>query len=222
MENNVFPTRAGSYHLNEKQASVETNTKGKKATAPSFGFAELTRSCTWRHSNHSSASVEGVEGECALVSLLCLYSGVYQQRGSCCEQPRGKPALPNRGLASDGESGVRTASAGSALGREVQLGPASRKKGSLFFAFSFWCQGKGPAAGPAPRYRRSRLLASPIVFSSGGRGFQLPPVMGLCPARRKSPPKEQPSCILIDGKDLQIRLAWPTALLFLSPISLIQ
>lgn len=77
---------------------METNTKGKKAAAaPSFGFAELTRCCTWRHSNHSSASMEGVEGERALTSLLCLYSGVYQQLGGCCEQPHGKPALPNGG-----------------------------------------------------------------------------------------------------------------------------
>lgn len=82
---------------------METNTKGKKATAPSFGFAELTCSCTWRHSNHNSASMEGVEGERALISPLCLYSGDYQQLGSCCKQPCGKLALPNRGFASDGE-----------------------------------------------------------------------------------------------------------------------
>lgn len=75
------------------------------------------------------------------------------------------------------------------LGREVQLAPASRKKGSLFFTFSFWCQGKGPAAGPAPGYHRSRLLASPTVFSSSSHSFQPLLVMGLCPAWRENPPR---------------------------------
>lgn len=54
-------------------------------------------------------------------------------------------------------------------------------------------------------------------------GYHTVAVVGCsCPQGWGQSPQEQPLCVLIDGKGLQKRPAWPIALLFFSPLSLIQ
>lgn len=88
-----------------------------------------------------------MEGERALISLLCLYSGVYQQLGSCCEQPRGKPALPN-----GKRWGIRSAHSisGQRAGKGSPAGSREQKKGFIIFCFYFLVPRQGPSHRPCP------------------------------------------------------------------------
>jgi len=159
---------------------VEVNTEGGKATAPSFGLAGLPRSRARRHPNRRSASAEGV-GESRRASPRRAWARAFS--GSVAAAAR---RFPRRVRQRRGAGSARS----SVLGRDVPPAPASRKQRLLFFTFSSWCQGRGPAAGSAlgPGCRRLPPRSRQRPWLPAARDGALPRD-GVCPAQRERPPR---------------------------------